>query len=108
MITGAATVPAYYFSTVGSTVANSQAPDPNYVQNVLPGVLVGGVLPTIVMLSPGLFNLTPDQHQIVIAIWQLMPVWISLSFYIFSTVLPRSKSAKSSKETINQAYLIMG
>lgn len=105
MITGAATVPAYYAVTAGSALDGSTwDADNSFVHGVIPGVLFGGLIPTVILLTPKLF--TSDQHQIVIATWQLVPVYMSILSNVFAKILPRPR--QSVQQTVKNTYLFFG
>jgi hypothetical protein len=89
LFTGAVTLPLYLAFTYNSTSSSEPLPS-NYPLAVFLGTLLGGGIPTVAMFLPQFF--TADQHQIIIAIWQLLPIWMSLATKFFELVLPKREA----------------
>lgn len=78
-------------STSSNTMNQKEA---KQINTILPSILIGFYVPSILLSTS---YLTRDQHQIVSAIWQCFPLWVSILQIAFSYVAPKSDSPYTSR-----------
>ncbi|PUU76844.1 hypothetical protein B9Z19DRAFT_1087563 [Tuber borchii] len=75
VISGAILCPIYYL--ISAYFPPSGQPSVKAVAAIPYSILVGAILPTIIALAPGILPRDEHAHQIILAIWQLIPAYVS-------------------------------
>lgn len=98
--------PLYFFTffhtgSGGRATASSAMPVAEAAA-LLPSLCIGYLLPTALLLSPGVSD---HQRQLAIAVWQFFPVWFSLTQRLLARLMALSFQPSSPPKLGYQVYL---